>query len=220
MGKIRLDRQRACRTHQRFVRPIEPAQGRGAIGEERRVFGGKLQRLLVGGQRLRHPVELKQRIGAIAERIAVIGRRRQQAVKRFERLLGSAELKQGHAAPVEQLGIVRLEAKALVKADQRPLEMPKRMENESETGKAVGAGKVAFQRFLEKRQRRVEPAAPMIDLAKAVQRVEIVGMVLEEFGVKPFRLAEFAVLVCPPGAADEPRRIWLEAWRRPVGHRS
>jgi hypothetical protein len=60
----------------------------------------------------------------------------------------------------------------------------------------------------------------MIDLPKAVQRVEIVGMVLEEFGVKPFRLAEFAILVRAPGAADEPRRIWLEAWRRPVAHRS
>jgi hypothetical protein len=60
----------------------------------------------------------------------------------------------------------------------------------------------------------------MIDLPKAVQRVEIVGMVLDEFGVKPFRFAEFAILVRASSAADEPRRIWLEAWRRPVAHRS
>ena len=72
------------------------------------------------------------------------------------------------------------------------------MENQPKTGKAVGAGEVAFQRFLEKRQRHVEPPAPMVDLPKPVQRVEIVGMVLEEFGVKPFRLGEFAILVRAP----------------------
>ncbi len=73
MGEIRLDRKRAHRTHQRLLRPVEPAQRRRAVGEQGRVFRGKLQRPLVGRYGLRHPVEPQQRIAAIAARIAVTG---------------------------------------------------------------------------------------------------------------------------------------------------
>ena len=129
-----------------------------------------------------------------------------------------AKLQQRHAAAVEQFGIVRLETQAFVKTDQRPLEIPQRVKHHPETGKAIGAKWVAFQRFLKQRKRCVEPTAPVVDLPETVQRVEIVGVMLEDFPVKPFSLGEFAVLESAPRALERPRGIGLRALRRLAAH--
>jgi hypothetical protein len=149
----------------------------------------------------------------------MIGRGRQQPVESFERLARPAKLKQRNAAAVEQIGVVGVETKTFVKADQRPLEMPQRVEDEAQTGKALGTCQIALQRFLKKRQRRVEAPAPVVDLREAVQGIEAVGMVLEEFRVKPLGLDEFAVLQGAPCTLELPRRISLRAVQRLAAHR-
>ena len=96
------------------------------------------------------------------------------AVEGFERLARPAEFEQRDAAPIDKSQIFRSEPQSFVEADQRPLELPERVEDQPQAREPVGAGNVAFQRLLEECKRRIEPAAPVVELAKAVQGVEAV----------------------------------------------
>jgi phage host-nuclease inhibitor protein Gam len=66
------------------------------------------------------------------------------------------------------------------------------VEDEPEAGEAFGPREIAFQRFLKTRKRPIEPAAAIVDLAEAVQRIETVRLLLETFGVKPFERSHFS----------------------------
>jgi hypothetical protein len=92
------------------------------------------------------------------------------------------------------------------------------VEGEPKAGKAFGAREIAFQRFLKTHQRRIEPSAAKVDLAKAVQGVKAVRVMLEAFGVKSFGLDEFAFLERPPGAPQRARRICVIVVHETVAH--
>ena len=95
------------------------------------------------------------------------------------------------------------------------------MENQSEACESFGAARVVPERCLNKHQRRVETSALTVQLAEAVQRIEIFGMILQERVVEPLRLGEIAALVRPQRAAQETRRIYLRVLLcRPVRHRT
>jgi hypothetical protein len=145
VGEVRFDRQRFLRTHQRFVRPVEPAQGRRAVGKKRRVVRRKLKHPFIGRDGLFHPVEPQQRIAAVAKRVGVLRTRCQHAIEAFERLARSPQLEQRHAAPIEKLGIVRLKPEALLVACERTRKIPQRMEDRSEAGKALGTERSHFR---------------------------------------------------------------------------
>jgi hypothetical protein len=89
------------------------------------------------------------------------------------------------------------------------------MEHEPKAGKTVSAGNIALQRRLNERERRIEPPAPVVDLPKAMQRVEIVGALPEELSVEPLGFAELAFFVRAPCAPKRPRKIRLQVSRRP-----
>jgi hypothetical protein len=91
------------------------------------------------------------------------------------------------------------------------------MKNQPQARKTVGAREVMLYRRLNQGQRGVEPPALMVDLPQAMQRVETVGMMLEDLGVEPLGLGEFAVLMRAQRAAQRLRGIRLQIERRP-GH--
>ena len=213
LSKVRLAQQRAGRAHQGFLRAVEPAQRHRAVGQELRVAGGELQCRVVSGKRLRHPIELEQRIAAIAERIEVGRGSGEQTVEARKRLTRALELQERHAAAVEELAIVRFETQAFVVADQRASEIFQRMKHQPEAGKAVGATKIALQRRLDERERRIEPPALVIDQAKTVQRVEIAGVMLQQRGIKPFRFGELAFLHRTLRAPQHSRKVRLQKLR-------
>jgi hypothetical protein len=114
LGEARPAAQRPLRAHHRLLRPVEPAQRHGAIGEKRGIRGRKRQRPVVGGERLGHAIEPQQRIAAIAERIEMIRIGGKRSVKARERLAGPAELQKRHAAAVEKLRVVRCKPKPCI----------------------------------------------------------------------------------------------------------
>ena len=69
------------------------------------------------------------------------------------------------------------------------------MKHEPKAGKTVCAGNIALQRRLNERERRIEAPAPIVDLPKAVQRVEVVGALPEKLSVKPLGFAGLALLL-------------------------
>ena len=84
------------------------------------------------------------------------------------------------------------------------------MKDQAEAGEAVGAVEIGLQRRLNQRQRAFEPAAPVMDQAETVQRVEIVGLMVQHRGVEPLRLVELALLVGAQRAAQQPRRVHVQ----------
>ena len=75
-----------------------------------------------------------------------------------------------------------------------------------------------MQRRLDQRQRRIQAPAPVIDEAETVQRVEIVGINMQDRGVKPLRLVELALFVGAQRTPQHSRKIWLQGLRRPIAH--
>ncbi len=149
----------------RFVRPVEPAQRDGAVGQELRIVRRDCQRPVIGGKRLRGTIELEQRIAAIAERIEMIGIGGEDALEVLERVARASQLQQRHAAPVEKLGVVRREAKARVIAGKRLPSIAAENENKTQAGKSIGALTIALQRRLNQHQRRVVAPALIMELA-------------------------------------------------------
>jgi len=217
LREVRLERERPARVHQRFLRPVEPAQRDRAVGQELRMdlptVGRSLQRPIVGSQRLIGTIKFKQGIAAIAERIAMAGIAAEYTVEALQRFGGAAQFEECHAAPVDQLDIAGCKAQPLVKADQRTLELAERMEHKAEAGKTLGAGKVRLQRGLTKGKRRVKPPAPVIDPPEPVQRVEIVRLLLQNGCIKPLRSMQIAVRIRAQRAAQQTPRIGVRKLR-------
>src|SRR5258708_34839126 len=65
---------------------------------------------------------------------------------------------------------------------------------------------------------RVQAPTLVIDAAKTVQRVEIIGITKQDRGVKPLRLVELALFVGTQRTPHHSRKIWLQGLRRPVAH--
>ena len=81
------------------------------------------------------------------------------------------------------------------------------MKNKPKAGKAVGTRNVALQRGLAKGQRLVELPTLIIDETKPMQRIEVIGLGLQDLAVKPLGLGEFAPVPRTLGAADEAGKI-------------
>ncbi len=133
----------------------------------------------------------------------------EHAVKAFQRFARTAKLQKRHAAPVKQLSVIGRKAQAFIVACERALKISQRVKNQAQAGKAVGARKVAFQRCLSKRQRRIEPPALVVDLPKALQCVEIVGLMLHQLGVNPLRFVKLTFFESLVRAPEHPRQIRL-----------
>ena len=148
----------------------------------------------------------------------MIGSGREHALEIFQRVARTAKLEQRHAAPVEKLGVARRKAQAFVVAFERALELLERVKDEAEAGKPIGTVEVGLKRRLDQRQCRIEPPTPVIDEAETVQRVEMIGMNMQDRGVKPLRLIELSVLVRAQCAAQHARAIRLQKLRWAVRH--
>jgi hypothetical protein len=112
-----------------------------------------------------------------------------RAIDTAERFRGPAEFQKCDAATIEQFDIIGRLPQPLVATSQRPLELPERVKHQPQTGKPVGAADVSMQSRLDQRQRCVEATAPMIDLSKAVQCIEIRRIVLKNGAEEAFGLA-------------------------------
>ena len=200
------------------MRAVEPAQRSGAVGEELRVVGRNRQRLVVAHKRVGGTIELDQRIAAVAERIEMIGSGGEHALEIVQRLARPAELEQRHAAPVEKRGVVRRKAKTFVVALERPLELLERVKDQAEARKPIGAVEIGLERRLDQRQRCIQAPALVIDEAETMQRVEMIGINMQDRGVKPLRFVELALFVGAQRAPQHARKIWLRALRRPIPH--
>jgi hypothetical protein len=128
------------------------------------------------------------------------------------------QFKERHAAPIEQIRVVGREPQPLLVACQRTRKIAQREEGKSETGKAFGTGEIALQRFLKAGQCRVQAAATVVNLAKPVQGIKTVRLLLEIFAVKPFGFGEIAVLKNAPGASQRARRICVIRLHEAVAH--
>src|SRR5580704_7147345 len=51
-----------------------------------------------------------------------------------------------------------------------------------------------------------------------MQRVEVVGMTMQDRGVKPLRIVELALFVGMQRTPQHSRKIWLQGLRRPIAH--
>ena len=85
------------------------------------------------------------------------------------------------------------------------LEANHAMQDEPRIGQRVGASAVDLQCGAKERQRGLKPPALIVEHAKKMQRIEIVGIALQSRRVKRFRPAKLALRVGMPGAADHAR---------------
>jgi hypothetical protein len=112
-----------------------------------------------------------------------------------ERVAHPAELQERDAAPVEKFSVVWLDLKARVVACERVLESAQGMKHKPEAGKPVGAPEVRLQRRLQERKGRVETPKSILDLPETVQRIEIIGTMMQQGAEEPLRLIEIAIFV-------------------------
>jgi len=85
--------------------------------------------------------------------------------------------------------------------------VPEGVENEAETRKAVGPAGISPQRRLNERERGMQTAALIMELAETVQDVEVVGLIMQQRVVEPLRLGELAAFVSAPRAPKHARKI-------------
>jgi hypothetical protein len=92
------------------------------------------------------------------------------------------------------------------------------MEDDAEAGKPVGAPAIALERRLNEDQRGIQASALIINLAEAVQRVEIFGVLSQQRIVEPFGLRQLAGLVRAQRLAQHARNSRLQSLQREIRH--
>jgi len=125
----------------------------------------------------------------------VIGRGCENTIEIFQRFRRTADLEQSDTAPVANLAVGRFEAKTFAVAFERPEEILQRVKDQAKARKAVGAIGIGLQCRLNERERCIETAMPVMDLAQPVECVKIIALMVQHRSVETRRLVEFILLM-------------------------